>query len=133
MLNDRLIQDLVAERDHLRRHADLIDDFLRGVSDSRDDRPEAVPLVHPANWPMALNGNFAASVRHAMTQIGQLATSRQVAARMIQDGMPSQKNGKPLRGRVAVELFRMSKKGTGGVRRVARGKYRIETTSQDVG
>lgn len=131
MISARAIQELIGERDRLRQQADLIDRFLQGVSDLRDDQLETQPeQASPSNPPMDLNGSFAANVRYALAQIGQQATSRHVALRMMRAGMSPQKNGKPLRNRVAVELFRMAKNGTGGVRKVARGRYRIDVTEQ---
>lgn len=122
MLSDRVIRELRNEACRLRRRADLIDEFLRGARDGREAHVSPPMLPQTPSY-----GSFAANVRKALAKIGGTATSREVAQYMIDMGEPPEKNRKPLRNTVAVELFRMSKKGTGGVKRISRGCYEIET------
>ena len=129
MVSTRVISELAAERDRLRHQADLIDEFLRGVAESAKgdgelratDTVVAEEIVRP-------DGSFASGVRQGLRLVGRTTNSRQVADRMVaQLGYEREmQNGQPLRTRVSVELFRMAAKGTGGVKKVARGRYRIE-------
>ena len=123
MLNDRLRQELREEADRLRLAADRIDDFLRSIGDAvcKSHGDQTIPC-DPVESPQRNNGSFAGRVRTALRDFGRIATSRDVANFMVHAGEPKTKGGKPLRHAVAIELFRMSKRGT-HVRKVDRGKY----------
>lgn len=128
MVSDRVVLELKAEAAKLRRQADLIDEFLRGVSDAAHNE-SALGQAGKSHE----NGSFSSHIRNALTAIGRTVTSRQVAEHLIVLGTGPERNGKPLRNAVAVELFRMSKKGTGGVQKVSRGRYRIVRAGQEAG
>lgn len=72
-------------------------------------------------------------IREALKAIGGPADSRSIASVMIKDGFPAERNGKPLRFAVAVELFRLAKNKKNGIQKVAKGLYRIETQPSEVG
>jgi len=131
MLSKEIITELREEALRLRRQASLIDEFLRGVDEAQSSTGEASAILGPSVT-MPTDGTFAGKIRAALREIGHPTTSRAVASRLITHGSPTLKNGKPLRNSVSVELFRMAKNGTGGVRKVSRGVYRVaeDTTVQ---
>ena len=118
MLSLQTIQELRSELVELQRRASAIEAILAGVNDVAQERP----IIPPP--PVAENGTFASEIRRALRAIGRTTTSRDLAAWIEQQG-GSRYTTRPLRSAVAVELFRMSKKATGGVRKVSRGRYRI--------
>lgn len=124
MISLQAIKELRAEARRLREQASHIEAFLGGLSHAggykSSSEPDIVAEAHPLT-----NGTFASQVRQALRAIGT-ATSREVSARLVEQGLPEMKNGKPLKDTISVELFRMSRKGTGGVRKVSRGHYRID-------
>lgn len=129
MLSREVILELRAEQTRLRKQADMIESLLEGVSDSeqgvltfREPIPELSRRLP--------NGSFAGQVRAVLRELGRTATGEQVAQRMIDRGAPPSKSGKPLKNRVSVELFRMSKKATGPVEKLERGRYRMKQESQ---
>lgn len=70
--------------------------------------------------------SFASHIREALRVIGRTATSREVAEVLINAGYPEDRNGKPIRDIVSVDLYTMAAKRRDGVRKVARGRYRID-------
>lgn len=135
MLTDRTIQELKDEATLLRRQADLIDQFLKGLEATRKvNRVTTIvsePVTVNLTSVLAGNGSLSSQIRSALQDIGSAANSRHVARQMIQAGCPKERNGKPLRERVSVELFRMARRGTGGVKKVRRGFYKIERRDEE--
>lgn len=128
MVSESVIEALQDEMGRLRAEADVIDDFLKRLS----GRPGLASPVQQEQAPAETqNGTFSSKIRDALRDIGDTATARQVADQMIRSGSPPERNGKPLRERISVELFRMSERGTGGVRKVKRGYYKIETEDSE--
>lgn len=126
MLTKKVILDLQAEANRLRNQARLIDTFLAGIEDEQTDSVGVPPSEDD-------NGSFAGQIRTALRQLGRTTTSRQVEDQLIQNGAEATKQGKPLRHFISVSLHSMADKNTGGVKRVARGRYRIETNSHEAG
>ena len=118
MLSEQTLRELRAELGVLRRRVGAIESILEGVS-------TMAPARASRRQNTAEKGSFADDVRAALRSIGRTATSREVADWLENHGGP-QRTQRPLRSAVSVELFRMAKKGTGGVEKVARGRYRID-------
>lgn len=124
MLSLSTISELRTELSRLRRRVELLEQLLEEHSQPEKNHDLSSGHGTPsASTPP--NGSFAAGVRRALRSIGRVTDSARVGDRMILDGHPTQKGGKPIKNRVAVELFRMAKKGSHGVRKVSRGKYKI--------
>lgn len=127
MLSRRTIEELKEERQRLRRQLLALEQLL---GDSAPDPAahergvgEAVNLAHT---PIKIeqNGTFASKVRAALAEVARVASSREVAEYMIANGSPEEMNGRPLKERVAVELFRSADLQR-GVKKVSRGRYRV--------
>jgi len=127
MLSKSTIEDLRRELRELRVRAAAIEAIIAGARGVSNDGtgpvvPEQVPKIPEI---LIENGTFSGIVRSALRAIGRTTTSKAVAG-WIEKNVSDPKTGRPLRGAVAVELFRMAKKHTGGVNKVARGRYRID-------
>jgi len=95
-------------------------------------RRRRIPHATKAQKPQKAteNGTFANDVRRALRAIGKTTTSADVSAWLDERG-GSQHTKRPLRGAVAVELFRMAKKSGGGVKKVSRGRYRSDPVQEE--
>lgn len=124
MLSRTTIAELRGELTRLRRRVELLEQLLEEHSQAEgtDDRASGNGTSAEV---LPTNGSFAAGVRHALRSIGRVASTKQVTARMIQHGYATHRSGKPLKNRVAVELFRQAKQEIHGVRKVSKGKYKI--------
>lgn len=131
MLSKKVIRELRSEAIRFRRQADRIDEFLEELGNENgspagangSNIEDSLSLAVPSD---PLNESFSDKIRSALRDIGHTASSRDVADRMIELGdSPPERNGKPLRQVIAVELFRMSKRETGGVRKIERGRYKM--------
>lgn len=123
-ISTTVISELRAEMDRLRNEANQIENCLRVLEGQSQKNGQIVgPVAYDGE-----NGSFAGRVRAALGQTGKTASSRDVADAMIRNGEAAERNGRPLRTVVAVELFRMSKKSSYGVQKVSKGRYRMENT-----
>lgn len=126
MLNKTTIADLQREIVRLREEADALESLLARyglASDNGTIRSEH----HGSNKTVDISeksDTFSGIVRSALRAINRTATSGEVA-NWITKNVPDPRTSRPLRGAVSVELFRMAKKQTGGVRKTGRGRYRI--------
>ena len=129
LLSKRTILALEDERRRLRRQLSSLEQLLAdakseadGVDGNGHDESLADTMGADSR---GSNGSFAADVRMALKQIGKIASSSEVVRQMILSGLIDESDKRL--NRVSVELFRSAKKGIGGVRKVSRGRYRIES------
>lgn len=128
MLSNRTILALEDELQRIERQKRALEQLLddaRADVETPEDRPgeDGQSRFFDSSYS---NSSFAAKVRSALAQFGRVANSSDVAEQMIKNGTPELKDGKSLRQRVAVELFRAAKRNIGGVRKVSRGRYRAQ-------
>lgn len=133
-MKSTLFNELRAEASRLRKQLRLIEAFLEGVVDERNGRSVEVGTISNSTEELSIevDGSLAANVRVALQLIGETTTSRKVATKLIELGLPDKRNETPLQNLVAVELFRQSKKRNGVVFKKSRGRYKYVGTDAGV-
>ena len=122
MLSDRTLQELREELTSLHQQSETIKrrmEAIRSILDDGDAHPERDHNIFNDNSTMA------GTIRGALRGIGTTTTAKEVTRVLEKKGVKS-KASTPLSVTVGAVLHRMATRNTGGVRRVGRGKYRID-------